>query len=150
MEMRTCAKDAPSDAVARFACQLYGLCNLDNFASASSEKDGFLNVNGLVRCILCSGVSSTGGLGMILMCENGPVLAATFKEAGAGGLPGLGSFVRLALRVLRSSIAQTTSAISSSVRMHALMSHLECFQEGLETHDEVVYQRGLLLAEEES
>ena len=76
MDTRTCANDAPSDPLARLACQLYGL---EKFASASSEKDGFLNMKGLVRCILCSGVSSTGGGGMIRMCENGPVLAATFK-----------------------------------------------------------------------
>lgn len=93
MKIRTCAKDAPSDALARLACQLYGLGFLDNFASASSEKDGFLNVNGLVRCIFCSGVSFTGGLGMVLMCENDPVLAATFKGAGAGGVSEMGLFL---------------------------------------------------------
>lgn len=105
METRTCANDAPSDPLARLACQLYGLEREDKFASASSEKDGFLNMKGLVRCILCSGVSSTGGGGMIRMCENGPLLAATFKRAGRGGVLVIPLFVKLVSRDLRSSVA---------------------------------------------
>ena len=76
-------------------------------ASASSENDGFLKVNGLVRCILCSGVSSTGGLGMIRMCENGPFLAAKFERSGASsGMPEETLFVRLASRELCSCVSQ--------------------------------------------
>lgn len=43
---------------------------------------------------------------MIRMCENGPVLVVTLKDAGIGGIPGTTPLVRLALRNLRSSIAQ--------------------------------------------
>ena len=111
LKTRTCAKDAPSDTLDRLACQLYGFELEDKFASASSEKDGFLKMKGFVRRILCSWVSSTAGLGMIRMCENGPFLAAMFKGKGGGGggggrKPGLKPGARLVLRGLRPCVAQ--------------------------------------------
>ena len=105
-ETRTCANDDPSDPLARLACQLYGLEYDDKFASASSENDTFLNVNGLVLCILCSGSNSTGGLGTTRICENGSFLAGRFTEAGGGGPPKLVLVVGLALRDVRPYVTQ--------------------------------------------
>ena len=105
-ETRTCANDDPSDPLARLACQLYGLGFDDKFASASSENDTFLNVNGLVLCILCSGSNFTGGLGTTRMCENGSFLAARFTGAGGGGPPELALVVELALRDVRPFVVQ--------------------------------------------
>ena len=69
-------------------------------ASTASENDGFLKVNRLVRCILCSEASFIGGLGMIRRCENGPFL---LERSGAGsGIPEETLFVRLRLRELSS------------------------------------------------
>ncbi len=111
LKTRTCAKDPPSDTLDRLACQLYGFKLEGKFVSASSEKDGFLKVKGFVCCILCSWVSSTAGLGIIRMCENGPFLAAMFKGTdggggGGGGKPGTKLGARLVLRGKRPCVAQ--------------------------------------------
>ena len=71
-------------------------------------------MNGFVRCILWSGVSSTAGLGMKRICGSGPVLAARYKGPGGGGgggggdggIPEIILLVELGLRELRPCFAQ--------------------------------------------
>ena len=142
---RTCAKDDPSDALARLACQLYGLGLEDTFASASSEKDTFLNVNGLVRRILCSGVLSTGG-GMTRMCENGPVLAVEFKGAVLG-IPDRALFARLALRDVWPWVGQGRQRYFFGRDARFDISQ-EKLQRGPGTHDEIVYHADIHPAED--
>ena len=77
-------------------------------------------MNGLVRCILCSGVCSTGGLGIVRICENRPFLPPKSEGADFGDeRPEILLFAGLTLRGLRSCAAQQGQQFSSLVKIHA-------------------------------
>lgn len=87
---------------------------------------------------------------MTRTCENGSDLAAKFKGLLGGGPYEVTLAVRLALRDVRPCVAQGCQQYFLLAKMYALMSRGRCLQVGFETHDVIVFRRGLLPAEEDS